>query len=208
MKLLGLLQRSQAVSSSFISHQQEGTSTTYTSSPVFGQHIRHIGGDKIPEFWGKPSDYTAGTSFLGTPKDHLQLLNKRPLSPDVLEIDNKSAHYKFPVAALSSIANRVTGVALTFAFAGAGWVALSGDLPGTIGYVATTTPLLLIPMKFLVAYTLVYHYGGGIRHLVWDAFIGGNQAEKKSLLELPAVQISSRALFIGAGAIAAVIALL
>ncbi len=34
---------------------------------------RFIGGDKIPEFWGKPSAYTEGTEFLGTPKDHLQV---------------------------------------------------------------------------------------------------------------------------------------
>lgn len=30
-----------------------------------------------------------------------------------MEIDNKSAHYKFPLGALSSITNRVTGVALS-----------------------------------------------------------------------------------------------
>lgn len=105
---------------------------------------RGIGGDKIPEFWGKPSEYTEGTAFLGTPPNHLevgcqrrmlecrgcrnstlwsralppytvllQLIKKRPLSPDVLEIDGKSAHYKFPVTAISSIANRVTGVAMS-----------------------------------------------------------------------------------------------
>ncbi len=43
----------------------------------------------------------------------LQLIKKRPLSPDVVEIDGKSAHYKFPVTAISSIANRATGVALS-----------------------------------------------------------------------------------------------
>jgi succinate dehydrogenase (ubiquinone) cytochrome b560 subunit len=41
------------------------------------------------------------------------LIKNRPLSPDVLEIDNKSLHYKFPLGALSSIANRVTGVAMS-----------------------------------------------------------------------------------------------
>lgn len=43
----------------------------------------------------------------------LQLIKKRPLSPDVMEIDNKTLHYKFPLGALSSIANRVTGVAMS-----------------------------------------------------------------------------------------------
>ncbi len=97
---------------------------------------RGIGGDKIPEFWGKPSEYTEGTAFLGTPRNHLevsvlsvvreamhdrgdacmrsaQLIKKRPLSPDVIEIDGKSPHYKFPMGAISSITNRATGVALS-----------------------------------------------------------------------------------------------
>lgn len=42
-----------------------------------------------------------------------QLIKKRPLSPDVLEIDNKTPHYKFPLGALSSIMNRVTGAVLS-----------------------------------------------------------------------------------------------
>lgn len=87
-------------------------------------YIRGIGGDKIPEFWGKPSEYTEGTAFLGTPKNHLDLIQKRPLSPDVLEIDGKTAHYKFPWGALSSITNRATGCALTVGFAGAGYISL------------------------------------------------------------------------------------
>jgi len=27
----------------------------------------------VPEFWGRKSEYTAGTDFLGTPKDHLEV---------------------------------------------------------------------------------------------------------------------------------------
>lgn len=34
---------------------------------------RFIGGDKIGEFWGRPSSYTEGTAFLGTPKEHLEV---------------------------------------------------------------------------------------------------------------------------------------
>ena len=37
------------------------------------QTFRGIGGDKIPEFWGRPSQYTEGTAFLGTPRDHLEV---------------------------------------------------------------------------------------------------------------------------------------
>jgi hypothetical protein len=42
-------------------------------SPPGNDLGRFIGGDKIPEFWGKPSAYTEGTSFLGTPADHLEV---------------------------------------------------------------------------------------------------------------------------------------
>jgi succinate dehydrogenase (ubiquinone) cytochrome b560 subunit len=67
----------------------------------------------MPEFFAKPSPYTEGTTFLGTPPNHDELTKKRPLSPDVFEIDGKSMHYKFPWGALSSVTNRVTGVALS-----------------------------------------------------------------------------------------------
>lgn len=43
----------------------------------------------------------------------LQSLKKRPLSPDVIDLDGKHPHYVFPWGALSSITNRVTGVALS-----------------------------------------------------------------------------------------------
>ncbi|GLC52399.1 hypothetical protein PLESTB_000624900 [Pleodorina starrii] len=94
-------------------HAQGALQQLMASTSFGAQQFRHIGGNKIPEYWGKPSPYTEGTDFLGTPKNHLDLIKKRPLSPDVLEIDNKSLHYKFPLGALSSIANRVTGVAMS-----------------------------------------------------------------------------------------------
>lgn len=34
---------------------------------------RWLGGDKVPEYWGKPSPYTEGTAFLGTPTNHDQV---------------------------------------------------------------------------------------------------------------------------------------
>merc|ERR1719267_432488 len=53
----------------------------------------------------------------------------RPVSPHV-------QIFAFPIAAISSITNRVSGVA----------------------------PLA----KFVVAFPLVYHYLGGVRHVIWD----------------------------------------
>lgn len=165
------------------------------------QQFRYIGGDKVPEYWGRPSAYTDGTDFLGTPKDHLDLIKKRPLAPDVLEIDNKHLHYKFPWGALSSITNRVTGVALSVGTFGAAWIALRGDLPGTVSYLASYNFLILFPFKFAIAYTILYHWLGGLRHFVWDHHKIGAQADKTSLLELPTVEKSSQALFIGAAAL-------
>lgn len=38
---------------------------------------RHIGGDKIPQYWGRPSPYTGGTEFLGTPTNHMDVSSLR-----------------------------------------------------------------------------------------------------------------------------------
>ncbi|GFR50864.1 hypothetical protein Agub_g13151, partial [Astrephomene gubernaculifera] len=114
----------------------QGAMQQLVASTSFGaQQFRHIGGDKIPEFWGKPSAYTEGTAFLGTPKNHLDLIKKRPLSPDVMGLDGKP-HYKMPLGAMSSITNRVTGVALSVGFAGAGVFALRGTLDSCVATIA------------------------------------------------------------------------
>lgn len=34
---------------------------------------RFLGGDKVKEYYGRPSPYTEGTGFLGTPKDYLEV---------------------------------------------------------------------------------------------------------------------------------------
>merc|ERR1739847_103889 len=126
-------------------------------------------GSWIPEFWGKKSKYTEGTEFLGTPENHLELIKKRPISPDVFSIDQVGMHYKMPVAALSSITNRVTGVAMTGGMLGLATVSLGGDALGAIDAAKA-----------------------GVRHLVWDTYHIGNQTEK-SLLDKEQVEKSSNA---------------
>ena len=74
-----------------------------------------------------------------------------------------------------------------------------GNLPGVITYVAATHPIILFPFKFAIAYTLLYHYLGALRHFAWDHHKIGNQADKSSLLELPKVELLSKGLFVGAG---------
>lgn len=170
------------------------------------QQLRHIGGDKVAEFWGKPSQYTEGTAFLGTPSNHLDLTHKRPLSPDVIGLDGKSAHYKFPWPALSSITNRVTGVVLAGGVYGASFFALTGNVGNTVATIANWPGIVTFPVKFAIAYTLFYHYLGGVRHIVWDHHKIGNQADKTSLLELGPAELSSKGLFAVSGALAFVAA--
>lgn len=85
----------------------------------------------------------------------------RPVSPHV-EI------YRFPTVAISSITNRVTGVMLSIGVSGIGAMAFVGADPSAVTTaIASTGGLAAIP-KFAVAFPLVYHYLGGIRHMVWD----------------------------------------
>ena len=58
---------------------------------------------------------------------------------------------------------------------GAGAIALTGDLPATIEAIKHTSPALLYPIKAAVAFPLVYHYLGGLRHVMWDKARYGNQ---------------------------------
>lgn len=90
----------------------------------------------------------------------------RPVSPHV-------TIYQFPITALTSIANRVTGVALSIGAAGIATVELvngSGSSMQLMQDIASTGPLVAGAAKFSVAFPLTYHYLGGVRHLAWDHF--------------------------------------
>ncbi len=229
--------------------------------PAFQKRVllsrQHGGG--VPEHWGRDSPYHPGTSFLGTPPDHLEVragvlqtppnptsrafrrptnthlhlllqivswlvqrVKKRPVSPHVFEADGTKFHYAMPINAITSIMNRATGVALTVGepslswgldwrhsrcatlykvhssiskvllmhlpnsslhrflamyagMTGAGAIALTGDLPATIEAIKHTSPILLYPIKAAVAFPLLYHYLGGLRHVFWDKAKYGNQ---------------------------------
>lgn len=55
---------------------------------------------------------------------------------------------------------------------GAGFVALTGDLPGTMAYIKSCGPLLTIPLKGLIAFPVVYHYVAGMLPSIrYDPFI-------------------------------------
>lgn len=78
------------------------------------------------------------------------------------------------------------------AVTGAGAIALVGDLPATIAAFKEAAPYLVYPAKAAVAFPVVYHYAGGLRHIIWDKHSIGIQAEKKSLLDIPSVDMSSK----------------
>ena len=65
-------------------------------------------------------------------------------------------------------------------------------MPGTIAAFKDVAPYLVLPAKAAIAFPLVYHYAGGLRHIVWDKHSIGNQADKTSYLDLNSVNKSSK----------------
>jgi succinate dehydrogenase cytochrome b556 subunit len=82
----------------------------------------------------------------------------RPVSPHV-------TIYKFPIGALTSIATRVTGGALTVGLTGVSLLALGGaDVPSLMSSLGNS--MVGMPAKVLFSFPLIYHYGSGLRHFV------------------------------------------
>lgn len=102
-----------------------------------------------------------------------------PVSPSV-EI------YKFPIAAISSITNRITGVVLTVGATSFAALSIVGvDVAGMMMSLGNSGigPIF----KFSVAFPLVYHYLGGLRHVYWD--------KKPETITTETVETLSKALF-------------
>ena len=110
----------------------------------------------------------------------------RPISPHVTV-------YAFPIAAISSITNRVTGVALSFGAAGLGAAELlggSGTSLHLMEMIGGYSPLVAAGAKFCVAFPCTYHYLGAMRHMAWDY-------KPELLSSNKEVEMSSYALFGG-----------
>mmetsp|Transcript_8845 Transcript_8845/g.7903 ORF Transcript_8845/g.7903 Transcript_8845/m.7903 type:complete len:160 (+) Transcript_8845:54-533(+) len=84
----------------------------------------------------------------------------RPISPHV-------TIYKFPIGATTSIVNRFTGMALSAGVTGiAAFTLIGGDSASLMTIIGSS---VIGPIaKLAVGFPLVYHYLGGLRHLVWD----------------------------------------
>ena len=107
----------------------------------------------------------------------------RPVSPHV-------TIYAFPAAALSSITVRVTGCLLSaglFGIAGASLVgADAASMMASIGG-SSLGPVA----KFSVAFPLTYHFGGALRHYIWD--------NNPDMIQNDQVRLHSIILFASAG---------
>lgn len=89
-----------------------------------------------------------------------QELLGRPLSPSVTV-------YKQSIPAVSSITNRVCGIALALGFGAAATAACTGeDVPSLIHTMQDSIPGFTRVSKFAVAYPFVYHWLAGARHYV------------------------------------------
>jgi succinate dehydrogenase (ubiquinone) cytochrome b560 subunit len=88
----------------------------------------------------------------------------RPVSPHV-------TIYAFPVTALSSITNRVTGILLSVGCFGVASIELvggSGSALSVLQTIGDSSWLLAATAKGAVAFPVTYHYLGGLRHWAWD----------------------------------------
>lgn len=102
----------------------------------------------------------------------------RPVSPHV-------TIYRFPIAAISSISNRVTGVALTAGVTAIGGLTLVGIDTTSIMMTIGNSPVGPIA-KIAVAFPLVFHYLAGVRHILWDKnpeeYLSNEEVHKSSYI--------------------------
>jgi succinate dehydrogenase (ubiquinone) cytochrome b560 subunit len=80
--------------------------------------------------------------------------------------------YHFPIGALTSITNRITGVALSVGSLGVASLELysSGTTQQLMSQLAMSGSVVGGMAKCVMGFPLVYHYLGGVRHLIWDYF--------------------------------------
>ena len=107
----------------------------------------------------------------------------RPVSPHV-------TIYSFPIAALTSITNRVTGVSLSVGAFSLSLLELVGgsgssfEVVQSIAQMGDTSAIIPTTAKLTVAFPFIYHYLAGLRHLYWDM--------KPDVLSTSEVEMSSK----------------
>lgn len=78
--------------------------------------------------------------------------------------------YDFPLAAISSVLTRFTGMGMVAGFYGASMYALvGGDVIALMdAYKVAVHPAVLAATKFTVGFPIAYHYLAGLRHMYVD----------------------------------------
>ena len=76
--------------------------------------------------------------------------------------------YKFPITAISSIMNRVTGLGITGIYVASGTMLLFNKNPVTSYEKLTFYPKTIL--NYGVIFPTFYHTFGGIRHFIWDKY--------------------------------------
>ena len=90
--------------------------------------------------------------------------------------------YRFPITAISSILNRITGLAATGYFLGFGIICLFEKDKEALKIYNNNKKIT----NYMVLTPMVYHTLGGIRHLIWDhypvKFLNNKQVKNSSLI--------------------------
>ena len=126
-------------------------------------------------------------------------MNPRPLSPHL-------GVYKFMYTMTLSIVHRLTGVVATVGFLLFTWW-LMALASGSAAY-ATAMRVLSTPLVKLLlvgfAFSFVYHFCNGIRHLVWDTGRALERAQARRggvIVVLAALALTALVVWLGCAAI-------
>ena len=111
-------------------------------------------------------------------------------------IKNISPHvniYKFPIAAISSITNRITGFYLSGLFVTGGIVSLLNKEDFINNKYKTLDQKYKSIINYSVIFPVSYHTLGGIRHFMWDKYpkLLNNKAVSRSSFWLFGLSIGS-----------------
>ena len=76
--------------------------------------------------------------------------------------------YKFPIGAITSVMNRITGASISVFFIGCGLSHLYGYNP--ISMYDSLNNYQKPVVDFTILFPSVYHTFGGLRHFIWDKY--------------------------------------
>ena len=105
----------------------------------------------------------------------------RPMSPHMTV-------FAFPIIAVSSGFNRLTGTLMSLGCAGFGALDIvggSGTSLHLMQWVASQPWPVVAFSKFAVSFPIVYHYQGALRHFLWDFFpeyLNNEQCEQSAYI--------------------------